>query len=35
MKTLEQVEPRVPIDATNTPGDAGATFIISLPALIT
>lgn len=31
MKSLAQVEPRIPIDAINTPGDAGATFIISAP----
>ena len=29
MKTLEQIEPRIPIDATRTPGDAGATYRIS------
>ena len=31
MKTLAQVEPRIQIDAAHTPGDAGATFIISAP----
>ena len=29
MKTLEQIEPRIPIDATRTPGDADATFRIT------
>ena len=29
MKTLEQVEPRIPIDPTRTPGDANATFRIN------
>lgn len=31
MKTLDQVEARIPINAVNTPGDASATFIISAP----
>jgi parallel beta-helix repeat protein len=31
MKTLDQVEPRVPINATNTPGDADSVFRISQP----
>jgi hypothetical protein len=31
MKTLQQVEPRIPIDAFNTPGDADSTFRISTP----
>ena len=31
MKTLDQVEARAPIDATNTPGDADAEFLISRP----
>jgi len=31
MKTLEQVEPRKPIDATNTPGDATSVFKITAP----
>jgi parallel beta-helix repeat protein len=30
-KTLDQVEPRTPVDATHTPGDAGSEFIISQP----
>lgn len=30
-KTLTQVEPRTPINATNTPGDAASSFIISQP----
>ena len=32
MKTLDQIEPRTPIDATHTPGDATNQFIISQPA---
>lgn len=31
MKTLDQIEPRTPISATNTPGDAQSSFIISVP----
>jgi hypothetical protein len=31
MKTLDQVEPRIPIDATHTPGDANYAFIITQP----
>lgn len=31
MKTLDQVQPRMPIDATHTPGDAGNEFLISQP----
>ena len=31
MKTLDQVEARVPIDTAHTPGDAGNLFIISQP----
>jgi parallel beta-helix repeat protein len=31
MKTLDQVEARTIVNATNTPGDAGNTFIISVP----
>ena len=31
MKTLEQIEPRIPIDATRTPGDGDATFRITAP----
>jgi hypothetical protein len=31
MKTLDQVEARIPIDATRTPGDASATFRITAP----
>ncbi len=31
MKTLAQVEPRVPVDAINTPGDAQNAFIITQP----
>ncbi len=31
MKTLDQVEPRTPIDASHTPGDATNLFIISQP----
>jgi hypothetical protein len=31
MKTLSEVEPRTAVNATNTPGDAGATYIISAP----
>lgn len=30
-KTLTEVEPRIAINATNTPGDADATFVISQP----
>ncbi len=30
-KTLDQVEPRTPINADNTPGNAGAVFVISSP----
>ena len=29
MKTLDQIEPRTPIDATNTPGDASSLFQIT------
>src|SRR2546423_524274 len=29
MKTLDQVEPRIPVNATNTPGDASAVFKIT------
>ena len=29
MKTLDQIEPRTPIDATHTPGDANALFNIT------
>lgn len=31
MKTIEQAEPRTPINATNTPGDADSLFRISQP----
>jgi hypothetical protein len=31
MKTLQQVEPRMPIDSTNTPGDADSTYRIARP----
>lgn len=31
MKTLDQVEPRIPIDATHTPGDATSLFKITQP----
>ncbi len=31
MKTLDQIEPRTIVNATNTPGDANNTFIISTP----
>ena len=31
MKTLDQVEPRTPIDAVHTPGDGANRFIISAP----
>ncbi len=31
MKTLDQVEPRTPVNATNTPGDADSLFRISAP----
>ena len=31
MKTLDQVEPRTPINATNTPGDADSLFKITQP----
>jgi parallel beta-helix repeat protein len=31
MKTLDQIEPRKEVNATNTPGDATAVFIISSP----
>jgi hypothetical protein len=31
MLTLNQVEPRTPVDATHTPGDAGDLFVISQP----
>lgn len=31
MKTLDQIEPRTPVDATHTPGDGGALYIISQP----
>ena len=29
MKSLDQIEPRTPINSTTTPGNAGALFIIS------
>jgi hypothetical protein len=29
MKTLDQIEPRIPINATNTPGDGGTVFKIT------
>src|SRR5262249_50177124 len=31
MKTLDQVEPRIPVNATNTPGDATSVFKITQP----
>jgi parallel beta-helix repeat protein len=31
MKSLSQIEPRTPVDATHTPGDSGDMFIISQP----
>lgn len=31
MKTLDQVEPRIPVDATHTPGDTGDQFVITVP----
>jgi hypothetical protein len=31
MKTLDQVEPRIPIDATHTPGDGTSAFVITQP----
>jgi len=31
MKTLDQVEARVPIDATHTPGDSSSKFMITQP----
>jgi parallel beta-helix repeat protein len=31
MKTLDQVEPRIPINSTNTPGDADSLFKITQP----
>src|SRR4029079_116321 len=31
MRTLDQIEPRVPINATNTPGDADSLFRITQP----
>ena len=31
LKTLSQMEPRTIVNSTNTPGDAGNTFIISQP----
>ena len=31
MKTLDQVQPRTPVDSTNTPGDGNNSFIISQP----
>ncbi len=31
MKSLDQVEPRIIVNATNTPGDGASTYIISLP----
>src|SRR4051795_11624319 len=31
MKTLDQVEPRIPIDTTHTPGDGASMFRIDLP----
>ena len=33
MKTLDQVEPRIPINATNTPGDADSVYVITKPRL--
>ena len=29
MKSLDQIEPRIPIDATHTPGNGSNTFIVS------
>src|SRR5262245_46218450 len=31
MKTLDQLEPRIPINATNTPGDATSVYKITVP----
>ena len=31
MKTLDQMEPRTPVDASHTPGDANAIYVISQP----
>ncbi len=31
MKTLDQVEPRIPVDTVHTPGDANSEFIITQP----
>ena len=31
MKSLDQVEPRTPIDATHTPGNSGSVFVINQP----
>jgi len=31
MKSLAQIEPRTPVDATHTPGSSGASFIINQP----
>src|SRR5262245_49761975 len=31
MKTLTEVEPRIPINATNTPGDANSLYRITQP----
>ena len=31
MKTLDQVEPRTPVSAATTPGDATALYVISQP----
>jgi hypothetical protein len=31
MKTLDQVEPRIPVDAQHTPGDATSAFVINQP----
>src|SRR6187399_982880 len=31
MRTLDQIEPRIPINATNTPGDADSLFRITQP----
>ncbi len=31
MKTLDQMEPRTPVDAQHTPGDANAIYVISQP----
>ncbi|GEM_PF-1219203 len=30
-RTMDQVEPRIPVDHVNTPGDATATYVISKP----